>query len=138
MTTALELLKHTNTAIAKHRNLSHGPQAHQSFQLNRNTLACQEPFHISAQTSGTLISFILCSELKEVCIQSMQTPFTMGDGPQMGNPLPHPYPNANTHSVLRGEGEEASQFSRPQPEALRGGRGSLRPWLPLDPTRRQT
>lgn len=28
MTTALELLKHTKTVIAKHRNLAHRPKAH--------------------------------------------------------------------------------------------------------------
>lgn len=136
MTTALELSQQTKTAIAKHRNLAHGPKAHLAPKLPAQQEYMGMVRSILAQTSGTLAIFMLCSELKEVCNQFMQTPFTMGDGPPDGKLKPPPHRHSLT-PCARGEGEEASQFSWPQPEALRGGRGSLRPWPPLDPTHRR-
>lgn len=79
------------------------------------------------QTSRTLSSFL---ELKEVCIQLGQV--SRNELAQRWDIPPH----ADTHSVCRGEGEEASQLSWLRPEMQREG-GSLRPWLPLDPTHRQ-
>lgn len=117
--TALELSKHTNTVIAKYRNLAHGPKAHSAPKLPAHQEHMSLSGTISAQTSGTPVSFILCSELKEVLCSVYAN--TLHNGRWPPNRTPNP-PHADTHSVCRGQGEEAGQCSWPQPETLRGGR----------------
>lgn len=132
MTTVLELLKHSNAVTAKHRNLAHGPKAlsapklsaQQQYTTNHFSTDLRDPSHFHSL-------FWIKGSLYSIYANTLHNGRWLPDG--KFNP-PHA---DDTHSVCRGEGEEASQLSWPQSETLRGGRGSLHPWPPLDPTHRQ-
>lgn len=122
--------------IGKHSNLAHRPKAHSGpkFPASQKYLVpirnhfsrdLRDPnhFHSLFWIKGSLYS------MHANTLHNARWPPRWESQP--------PPQHADTHSVCRGEGEEASQLSWPQPETLRGGRGSLRPWPPLDPTHRQ-
>lgn len=98
MTSALELWKHTNTAIAKHRNLAHGPKAVDPTASSSTRTPGPMRNHFSWDSRDPS-RFVLCSELKEVCFHFMQTPFRMWDVPQIGTSAPT---HADTHSCAQG------------------------------------